>query len=33
MFTHLYSPEEIAEIDREELMREQEKIKKEIDYD
>ena len=33
MFTHLYSPEEIAEIDREELRREQEKIEKEIDYD
>ena len=32
MFTHLYSPEEIAEIDREELNREKEKIKKEIDY-
>ena len=26
MFTHLYSPEEIAEIDREELRREQERI-------
>ena len=32
MFTHLYSPEEIAEIDREELSREKEKIEKEIDY-
>ena len=27
MFTHLYSPEQIAEIDREELRREQERIK------
>ena len=27
MFTHLYSPEEIAEIDREELRTEQEKVK------
>ena len=26
MFTHLYTPEEIAEIDREELWREQERI-------
>ena len=31
MFTHLYSPEEISKIDREELMREKEKIRKEID--
>ena len=28
MLTHLYSPEEIAEIDREELWREQESILK-----
>ena len=27
MFTHLYSPDEIAEIDREELNREEERIK------
>ena len=33
MFTHLYSPEEIAEIDREELKREEERIEKEIVYD
>ena len=33
MFTHLYSPEQIAEIDREELRREQERIEKEIVYD
>ena len=31
MFTHLYTPEEIAEIDRKELRREEEKIKKESD--
>ena len=28
MFTHLYSPEQIAEIDREELWREQQRIEK-----
>ena len=33
MFTHLYSPEQIAEIDREKLGRDQERIKKEIVYD
>ena len=33
MFTHLYSPEQIAEIDREELWREQQRIEKEIVYD
>ena len=31
MLTHLYSPEEIAEIDRKQLWREQQRIKKEID--
>ena len=32
MFTHLYSPDQIAEIDREELWREKRRNKKEIVY-
>ena len=31
MFTHLYSPEQILEIDRQELWREEQRIKKEFD--